>query len=54
MERALDLALDLGLYAYDGYILDAARSSGYPLVSLDRLIRSSAQQMGIALVEIDT
>ena len=53
MERALDLALDLGLYAYDGYILEAARSSGFPLVSLDHLVRSSAQKMGIAMVALD-
>ena len=54
IERAVDLALDLGLYAYDGYILEAARSSGFPLVSLDGLVRSSAQKMGIALVELDS
>jgi predicted nucleic acid-binding protein len=35
VERAVDLALELRLYAYDGYVLEAARSSGYPLLTLD-------------------
>ncbi len=53
-DRAVDLALELGLYAYDGYILDAARSSGYPLLTLDRTIGSHAQKMGLSLVELET
>ena len=54
IDRAVDLALELGLYAYDGYILEAARSSGYPLLTLDRTIGSHAQKMGLLVVEIET
>ena len=54
VDRAVDLALELGLYAYDGYILEAARSSGYPLLTLDRTIGSHAQKMGLRLVELET
>lgn len=52
--RAVDLALELGLYAYDGYILEAARSSGYPLLTLDGTIGSRAQKMGLPVVELET
>jgi len=52
--RAVDLALELGLYAYDGYILEAARSSGYPLLALDATIQRSAKKLGLPLVEIET
>jgi predicted nucleic acid-binding protein len=52
--RAVDLALELGLYAYDGYILEAARSSGYPLLTLDGTIQRSAKRLGLPLVEIET
>ena len=52
--RAVDLALDLGLYAYDGYILEAARSSGHWLVTLDGTIGRSAQKIGLTVVELAT
>lgn len=52
--RAVDLALELGLYAYDGYILEAVRSSGYPLLTLDGPIRRNAQKIGLAVVELET
>lgn len=33
--RAVDLGLELDIYAYDAYILEGARSSGLPLLALD-------------------
>lgn len=53
LERAVNLGLELGLYAYDAYILEAARSSGYPLLALDGPIQRNAKKMGLALVELD-
>lgn len=53
LERAVDLGLMHGLYAYDAYVLEAARSSGYPLLTLDALIESRAKKMGLSLVELD-
>lgn len=35
VKHAVDLGLELGIYAYDAYILEAARSSGFPLLALD-------------------
>lgn len=51
--RAVDLGLELGIYAYDAYILEAARSSGFPLLALDGPIRRNAKKLGLTLVELD-
>ena len=51
--RAVDLGLELGIYAYDAYILEAARSSGFPLLALDGPIRRNAKTLGLTLVELD-
>ena len=51
--RAVDLGLELGIYAYDAYILEAARSSGFPLLALDGPIRQNAKKLGLSLVELD-
>ena len=51
--RAVDLGLELGIYAYDAYILEAARSSGFPLLALDGPIRRNAKKLGLSVVEVD-
>ena len=53
IRRAVDLGLALGIYAYDAYILEAARSSGFPLLALDGPIRRNAKKLGVLLVELD-
>lgn len=53
LRRAVDLGLELGIYAYDAYILEAARSSGFPLLALDGPIRRNAKTIGLPLVELD-
>jgi predicted nucleic acid-binding protein len=45
IDRAVELALDLGIYAYDAYVLEAARSSGYDLLALDGAVMRSARKM---------
>jgi predicted nucleic acid-binding protein len=50
---AVDLGLELGIYAYDAYILEAARSSGFPLLALDGPIRRNAKKLGLSLVELE-
>ncbi|MBI3636017.1 MAG: type II toxin-antitoxin system VapC family toxin [Candidatus Rokubacteria bacterium] len=52
LERAVDLADVHGLYAYDAYLLEAARARRAPLVTLDRALRRAAGRMGIHTVEI--
>ncbi len=51
--RAVDLGLELGIYAYDAYILEAARSSGFPLLALDGPIRRHAKKLGLSQAELD-
>jgi hypothetical protein len=41
------------IYAYDAYILETARSSGFPLLALDGPIRRNAKKLGLSLVELD-
>ena len=53
IRRAVDLGLALGIYAYDAYILEAARSSGFPLLAVDGPIRRNAKKLGVLLVELD-
>jgi predicted nucleic acid-binding protein len=53
IRRAVDLGLALGIYAYDAYILEAARSSGFPLLALAGPIRRNAKKLGVSLVELD-
>ena len=53
VQRAVDLAIELGLYAYDAYILETARSSGYRLLALDETVKRSARKMGLPLVELE-
>lgn len=53
IERAVDLALELGIYAYDAYILEATRSSGLRLLALDGPIRRNATKLGLPLLELD-
>lgn len=53
LNRAMNLGLELGIYAYDAYILEAARSSGFPLLALDGPIRKNARKLGLSLVELD-
>jgi predicted nucleic acid-binding protein len=51
--RAVDLGLELSIYAYDAYILEAARSSGFPLLALDGPIRRNAKKIGLSSVDLE-
>jgi hypothetical protein len=50
---AADLGLELGIHACEAYILEAARSSAFPLLELDGPIRRNATKPGLSLVELD-
>ena len=49
---ALRIAVEYGLYAYDAYVLDAARSAGAPLLSLDERQTAVALALGIDVMEV--
>ncbi len=50
--RAIALATEQGLYAYDGYMLEVARARGLPLLTLDAKLAAAAHGAGIELVEV--
>jgi predicted nucleic acid-binding protein len=50
--KALALAAEQGVYAYDAYMLEVARARGLPLLTLDVRLRAAAQRVGIELVEV--
>lgn len=49
---AMRIAVEYGLYAYDAYVLEAARSAGAPLLSLDERQVAVASALGIDVMEI--
>ncbi len=51
--RAVDLALELGLYAYDGYVLETARTERLALLTLDLGLARAAQRIGLKLQEVE-
>lgn len=50
--EALRLAVAQGVYAYDAYVLEAARSERAPLAALDRRLKRAAKACGIEVLEI--
>lgn len=52
VSRALELAGQVGLYAYDAYILEAARARRAPLLALDRRLRAAAAGLGLEAWEV--
>ena len=50
--RAVLLATQLGLYAYDAYLLEATRVRGCGLLTLDRALVRAAQVTGLDVLEV--
>ncbi|MGH9469455.1 MAG: type II toxin-antitoxin system VapC family toxin [Terriglobia bacterium] len=51
-KRALEIALETGLYAYDAYVLETARAERLPLLTLDRALERAAHRLGLAVMEV--
>ena len=49
--RAVNLSLEVGLYAYDGYVLETALAEGLALLTLDLGLARAAQKIGVKLQE---
>jgi len=47
LRKALDIADELGIYAYDAYLVRCAVKYGTALMSLDRGLVEAARQMGV-------
>jgi predicted nucleic acid-binding protein len=52
-ERALEIALETGLYAYDAYVLETARAERLPLLTLDRALEQAAHRLGLRIREVE-
>lgn len=50
--RALTLAVEHGLYAYDAYVLEAALVRRTPLLTLDKRLARAAEQAGVDTLEV--
>ena len=51
IQKALKLALEFNIYAYDAYFLQCAKSFSYPLFTLDKRMKQVAQNLNIELLE---
>jgi predicted nucleic acid-binding protein len=49
---ALELAVSLGVYAYDAYVLEAARDARAPLLTLDAALARAARTIGLTVMEL--
>ncbi|MFO7897766.1 MAG: type II toxin-antitoxin system VapC family toxin [Planctomycetota bacterium] len=52
LPHALSLANRANLYAYDAYVLDCALRHRAPLLTLDRALRSAAEQLRVRVLEV--
>jgi predicted nucleic acid-binding protein len=53
LDLSLSIADELGIYAYDAYILRCAQKYSAQLVSLDRYLVDCAKKMGIRVMEVN-
>lgn len=52
LAASLRLATETGLYAYDAYVIETARTAGVPLLTLDDRQRGVAAARGIEIMEL--
>jgi len=51
IHKALELALEFNIYAYDAYFLQCAKSLSYPLFTLDKRMKQVAINLNIKVLE---
>lgn len=52
LAASLDLASNLGLYAYDAYFIECARKLNSPLLTLDAALLNAARRVGVDVIEV--
>jgi predicted nucleic acid-binding protein len=52
LERAVELSSQLGIYAYDAYMIVWAEQTGSPLLTLDRRLILAAAKVGVESLEV--
>lgn len=53
LERALELADEFGIYAYDAYLIAAAEQQHAPLLTLDGGLLRAAVRAGVDVMEVN-
>jgi predicted nucleic acid-binding protein len=53
LQKALELAGRLGVYAYDAYVLACAESMRSPLITLDGGMIAAGKKMGLTILEVN-
>ena len=51
--KAVTIAAELNIYAYDAYFLECAARCGAPLLTLDRPLKRAADSFGLRLVDLE-
>ena len=52
MEASLNLASELGIYAYDAYMLECAQRYRASLMTLDAALRAAAERIDVRILEV--
>jgi len=52
LDGAVRLANDLGIYAYDAYMIHCAKMNGCPLLTLDQGLRNAAARAQVQALEV--
>ena len=52
IKKALQIALDYSIYAYDSYFLELCLETNLPLLTLDAKMKKIAKKLNIKIVEI--
>ena len=52
LAKALQIAKDLNIYAYDAYMIECARNYNAPLLTLDRVLIEKAKTKKVVIMEV--
>ena len=54
IEEALKIAIEFNIYAYDAYFLQCAKTTSYPLCTLDRRMGAVAKELRVPLIGVQS
>jgi predicted nucleic acid-binding protein len=52
LEESLKIADEMGIYAYDAYLLRGAVKYNLPLLTLDKGLKEQAERLGVKVIEV--
>ena len=54
LEQTLEISHALNIYAYDAYLVQCARQTSTPLLTLDKGLKIASEKMGIHILEVES